>query len=138
MILRKINFGIIFCNICSYSLFVNIHLIILLNELRFNECCHSCFALNILKVNKCHFVKNVIFLGEKIEFLLNRVKNHLIYVKTFLTKMDIEGQDTHSNTLVVCVKNLIIQMQIQGDMMNLCFFKCKFWLFIRFSSLPFL
>ncbi len=32
----------IFCNICSHSIFVNIRLIIWFLELRFDECCHSC------------------------------------------------------------------------------------------------
>ena len=57
MILRKINFGIIFCNICNYSLFVDIHLIILLNELRFHECCHSCF------LNSCYSCGELILLN---------------------------------------------------------------------------
>ena len=29
------------------------------------------------------------FLGEKIDFLLNPVETHVIYVKKFLTRMDI-------------------------------------------------
>ena len=33
----------IFCNICSYSIFVYIYMIIWFLELRFHECYHSCF-----------------------------------------------------------------------------------------------
>ncbi len=37
----------IFCNICCLSILVNIRLIIWYIELRFYECCHSCYIDNI-------------------------------------------------------------------------------------------
>ncbi len=60
MIGCTINFDIIwyFCNICSLSILVNIRLIIWCPELRFYECCYSCFfAFNFLWGNAALWIK---------------------------------------------------------------------------------
>ena len=121
----------IFCNICSYSILVNIRLLFWFLETRLYECCHSCFLFfcnhlhiifrNLYKMDmdlRRYGRINPVELNEAIQFIVSFIEyqNYVTYKIIY----------SSTNFICIALKETLFFVEIYKDRL-LIFHGIKNW-----------